>query len=393
MDFSLTDEQQMFRDMFRGFATKEVAKIAKHTDESEEPPLELLNKAAAQGFLAAAIPEDLGGAALDPLSYTLLIEEIAKACLSTAMTLVVHNSLVANPIVTRGNDDQKERWLPVLAESIGAFASTEPDAGSDSSRLATRATPSGPPALRAGHGQRSGDAYILNGVKTWVTNAAIAKAMIVLAQTDGGPALFVVDPATPGLKIGRREPTMGLRGVTFNTVYFDVVEVPVIDRIGNEGEGLAITQAAMTHLQLAVAAGALGITQNAVALGRGFAIERKQFGVAIATKQAIGNYFADCDIDIDALRHLIEYAAWLAAEGKDYTQAAIKAKMFGGKAARDAANHMLQVHGGYGFSSEYAISQLYRDARSLDFIGGTPQLGRVAIAQQVFGDSGLVIKP
>ena len=380
MDFSLTDEQQMFRDMFRGFATKEVAKIAKHTDESEEPPLELLNKAAAQGFLAAAIPEDLGGAALDPLSYTLLIEEIAKACLSTAMTLVVHNSLVANPIVTRSSDDQKERWLPVLAESIGAFASTEPDAGSDSSRLATRA-------------QRSGDAYILNGVKTWVTNAAIAKAMIVLAQTDGGPALFVVDPATPGLKIGRREPTMGLRGVTFNTVYFDVVEVPAIDRIGNEGEGLAIVQKAMRHLQLAVAAGALGITQNAVALGRGFAIERKQFGVAIATKQAIGNYFADCDIDIEALRHLIEYAAWLAAEGKDYTQAAIKAKMFGGKAARDAANRMLQVHGGYGFSSEYAISQLYRDARSLDFIGGTPQLGRVAIAQQVFGDSGLVIKP
>ena len=380
MDFSLTDEQQMFRDMFRGFATKEVAKIAKHTDESEEPPLELLNKAAAQGFLAAAIPENLGGAALDPLSYTLLIEEIAKACLSTAMTLVVHNSLAASPIVTRGSDDQKERWLPVLAESIGAFASTEPDAGSDTSRLATRA-------------KRSGDAYILNGVKIWVTNAAIAKAMIVLAQTDGGPALFVVDPATPGLKIGRREPTMGLRGVTFSTVYFDVVEVPAIDRIGNEGEGLAITQAAMTHLQLAVAAGALGITQSAVALGRGFAIERKQFGVAIATKQAIGNYFADCDIDIEALRHLIEYAAWLAAEGKDYTQAAIKAKMFGGKAARDAANRMLQVHGGYGFSSEYAISQLYRDARSLDFIGGTPQLGRVAIAQQVFADSGLVIKP
>ena len=380
MDFSLTDEQQMFRDMFRGFATKEVAKIAKHTDESEEPPLELLNKAAAQGFLAAAIPENLGGAALDPLSYTLLIEEIAKACLSTAMTLVVHNSLAASPIVTRGSDDQKERWLPVLAESIGAFASTEPDAGSDTSRLATRA-------------KRSGDAYIINGVKIWVTNAAIAKAMIVLAQTDGGPALFVVDPATLGLKIGRREPTMGLRGVTFSTVYFDVVEVPAIDRIGNEGEGLAITQAAMTHLQLAVAAGALGITQSAVALGRGFAIERKQFGVAIATKQAIGNYFADCDIDIEALRHLIEYAAWLAAEGKDYTQAAIKAKMFGGKAARDAANRMLQVHGGYGFSSEYAISQLYRDARSLDFIGGTPQLGRVAIAQQVFADSGLVIKP
>lgn len=380
MDFTLTEEQLSFRKLFRDFAAKEVAKIAKHTDESEQPPIDLFNKAAQQGFFAATIPEELGGAALDPLSYALLIEELAKACLSTAITIATHNSLVVYPIVLRGDDDQKDRWLSVLAENAGALAITEPEAGSDTSRIATRA-------------RRSGDGYVINGVKTWVTNAGIAKRLLVVAQTDGGPTAFVIDPAAPGVKLGRREPTTGLRGVTFHTVYFDAVGVSAADRLGAEGEGLVIAHTAFSHYQLAVAAAALGLHQHAVAQGRAFAIERKQFGVSIATKQGLGNYFADAEIDAEALRHLVEYAAWLAAEGKDFSKAALKAKLFGGKAARDAANRMLQVHGGYGFSDEYEISQLYRDARAFDLIGGTPQLGRVAIWQDVFADSGVVIKP
>lgn len=380
MDFSLTEEQIMFRDLFRDFAQKEVAKVSKHTDEVEEIPVALLKKAAGQGFLAATVPEELGGAALDLLSYGLLLEEIAKECMSTAVMLAVHNSLVNATLVKYGSDEQKEKWLPVLAENLGAFAATEPDAGSDTSRLATRA-------------KRAGDGYSLSGVKTWVSNAAPAKALLVLAQTEGGPAIFIVDPEKPGVKIGLREPTTGLRGVTINTVYFDFVEVAAADRLGHEGDGLLIAQAANAHLQLALAAVALGLAQGAVALGRSFAIDRKQFGVAIATKQALGNYFADCEIEQEALRHLIEYAAWLAADGKDYAPAALKAKLFGAKSARTAANLMLQVHGGYGFSNEYAISRLYRDAKALDFLGGTPQIGRVVIAQQVFADSGLAIKP
>src|SRR5512136_211900 len=168
MDFSLTEEQIMFRDLFRDFAQKEVAKVSKHTDEMEEPPMALLKKAAAQGFLAATVPEDLDGAGLDPLSYSLLLEEIARECMSTAVTLAVHNSLVNTTIVKYGSDEQKEKWLPILAENLGGFAATEPDAGSDTSRIATRATPSGPPAQSAGHGQRQGDGYLLSGVKTWV---------------------------------------------------------------------------------------------------------------------------------------------------------------------------------------------------------------------------------
>ena len=380
MDFSLTEEQSSFRKLFRDFVAKEVAKVAKHTDETEEPPIELFNKAAQQGFFAAMIPEDLGGAALDPLSYTLLIEELAKACMSTAITIATHNSLIVYPIVTRGNDAQKDNWLSVLAENAGALALNEPDAGSDTSRLSTRA-------------KKNGDGYILNGVKTWVTNAGIAKLLLVIAQADGGPTAFVIDPATPGVKIGHREPTTGLRGVTLHTVYFDAVGVSEADRLGNEGEGLSLLQTALSHFQLAVAAAALGLDEHAVAQGRAFAIERKQFGVSIATKQGLGNYFAEAEINAEVLRHQIEYAAWLYEQGKDFAAAALKAKLFGAHAARETANHMLQVHGGYGFSDEYTISQLYRDARALDLLGGTPQVGRIAVWQEVFADSGVVIKP
>jgi alkylation response protein AidB-like acyl-CoA dehydrogenase len=380
MDFSLTEEQSSFRKLFRDFVAKEVAKAAKHIDESEEPPIDLLNKAAQQGFFAATSPEDLGGAALDPLSYTLLIEELAKACMSTTITIATHNSLVVYPIVSRGDDEQKENWLSVLAENAGALALNEPDAGSDTSRLSTRA-------------KKNSDGYVINGVKTWVTNAGIAKLLLVIAQADGGPTAFVIDPATPGVKIGHREPTTGLRGVTFNTVYFDAVGVSEADRLGAEGEGLSLLQTALSHFQLAVAAAALGLDEHAVGQGRAFAIERKQFGVSIATKQGLGNYFADAEVNAEVLRHQIEYAAWLCEQGKDFASAALKAKLFGARVAREAANHMLQVHGGYGFSDEYTISQLYRDARALDLLGGTPQVGRIAVWQEVFADSGVVIKP
>jgi hypothetical protein len=380
MDFALSEEQLMFRDLFRDFAQKEVAKMAVHIDETEALPVGLLKRASAQGLLAATIPEELAGAALDPLSYCLLLEELAKECMSTAAALAVHNSLVTATLVKYGSAEQRDKWLPVLAEDLGGFAATEPDAGSDTSRIATRA-------------RRSGATYSLGGVKTWVSNAALAKTLLVLAQTEGGPAIFIVDPAAPGVKIGHREPTTGLRGVTINTVYFDFVELAEADRLGSEGDGLIIAQAANAHLQLALAAAALGLAEGAVKLGKFFAVDRKQFGVSIATKQGLGNYFADCEIEQEALRHLIEHAAWLASEGKDYALAALKAKMFGAKIARTATNWMLQVHGGYGFSNEYAISRLYRDAKALDFLGGTPQIGRVVIAQQVFADSGLAITP
>ncbi|HJW83007.1 MAG TPA: acyl-CoA dehydrogenase family protein [Anaerolineae bacterium] len=387
MDFSLSEEQQSFRKLFADFVRKEVAKVAEHTDKAEEPPLDLLRKAALQGFLGGPIPEDYGGAGLDQVSYSLLIESIAKECLSTAAIVGMHTSFVAQTVLDFGNDEQKERWLPALAsgEAIGALAMTEPDAGSDPLRIATRAV-------------KEGDEFVLNGVKAWVGNASIAGLLLVMAASDPaangkGLTAFLVEPKTPGVKIGRREPTMGLRGLPVNTIYFDGVRVPPSDRLGEDGQGLAIGQRAVNAVRVALAAAALGCAEGALELGRNFAIERKQFGVPIGTKQAIGNYFADSAAEIEALRWLVMRAAWLADQKQDNAEAASMAKLIGARVAREVANRMLQVHGGYGFSDEYAISKVYRDARSLDIVGGTGQLQRVALAQKVFEGSGLKIAP
>ncbi len=387
MDFSLSEEQQMFRGLFDDFARKEVAKVAEHVDQAEEPPLDLLRKAAAQGFLGGPIPEDYGGAALDHISYAMLVESIARECLSTATIIGMHTSLVGETINDHGTDEQKERWLPALAsgESIGAFAMTEPDAGSDPSRISTRAV-------------KDGDVYVLNGVKTWVGNGAIAGLLLVITSTNAqangkGLSAFVVDAKTPGVKIGYREPTMGLRGLPVNAVYFDEVHVAQSDCLGEDGQGLSIGLHAVNHLRVALAAAALGCAEGALALGKAFAIERKQFGVSIATKQALGNYFADSVAEIEALRWLVMRAAWLADQGQDNRDAAAMAKLVGARVAREVANRMLQVHGGYGFSDEYAISRIYRDARALDLLGGTGQIQRVVLWQSVFEDSSVQIQP
>jgi len=387
MDFSLSEEQQMFRKMFDEFARKEVAKVAEHTDKAEESPGDVLRKAAAQGFLGGPIPEAYGGAGLDHVSYAMLVESIARECLSTAIIVGMHTSLVGETILEFGTDEQKERWLPALAsgEPIGAFAMTEPDAGSDPSRIATRAL-------------KDGDGYVLHGVKSWVSNAAIAGVLIVIASSDPpangkGLSAFVVPADAPGLKIGRREPTMGLRGLPINTVYFDGVRVPASDRLGEEGHGMSIGLRAVNHMRLALGAAALGCAEGALELGKRFAVERKQFGVAIATKQALGNYFADSAADVEALRWLVMHAAWLADLKQDNRDAVSMCKLTGARVARDVSNRMLQVHGGYGFSDEYAISRVYRDARALDLIGGTAQIQRVLLWRKVFEDSGLAIAP
>jgi len=387
MDFGLTDEQQMFRDMFRSFSQKEIARAAEHTDKEEQLPPELLNKAAEQGMLGALVPDTLGGAALDPLSYTLMLEEIGKACLSTAAVICMHTSLATQAVLDFGSDDQKGRWLPALAagEVIGSFALTEPDAGSDAQSVSTRAV-------------RDGSDYVLTGEKSWVGNAGIAGLFVVFAATDPkangrGMSAFVLEKDMPGLKVGHREPTLGLRGATFHTVYLDGVRVPVTNRLGGEGDGWKVASNSLEHVQLALGAAGLGIAQAALDAGRAFAVERKQFGVPIATKQAIGDYFAETVIEIESLRHLIHYAAWLAEQKQSFASEAAMVKVLAARTARNATNRMLQVHGGYGFSAEYSISRLYRDARALDLMGSTPQIQRVLLARHVFEGTGVQVKP
>lgn len=387
MDFSLNEEQRMFQKMFRDFVTNEVAPLAEETDQEEKPPLELLPKAAMQGFLGAVLPEDYEGVALDTISYCLLLEEIARACTSTAMTISVHNGLAAKTILDNGSDEQRRKYLEAMAfgEKIGCFALTEPAAGSDPTALETRA-------------RRDGEEYVLNGLKTWASNGEIADLFLVFAVTDAeagarGISAFIIEKATPGFKVGYREPTMGLRGLTCNTLYLDDCRVPAENLLGGEGEGFKIAMKALDFSRLSLSAICLGGAQAALEAGVEFAAEREQFGGPIATKQAIQNFIADTAAEIEALRYLVYHTAWLVDQGEPYTREASIAKLLGSETAMQAAHRMLQVHGGFGYMKEYAIERMYRDFRALKIMEGTSEIQRFVIARDIFKEKGLAIRP
>lgn len=386
MDFSLTEEQQMFRDLFRGFAEKEVARVAEHTDKTEEPPVEVLQKAAAQGFLGATIPEPYGGAGLDYLTFTLLADEIAKHCLSTAITISIHTLLASMSILDAGTEEQKQKYLPRLAGGeLASFALTEPDAGSDPGSLQTRA-------------RRENGTFHLDGVKNWVSNGGLASVHVVFASTEPGKrhqglSAFIVEKDSPFVMVGHREPTLGLRGMDIRTIYFEDGHVPADNLLGPLNGGWPIVLRAFNRVRLGLAAAALGAAEGALALGVKFAAERRQFGVPIAQKQAIQNYVADCAVEIESLRHLVHYTAWLADTGQDFGRQASMAKYLGARVAKDTANKMLQVHGGYGFSDEYTISRIHRDVRALRLLGGTDEIQRYAVARGIFDEKGLKIQP
>ena len=388
MDFALNEEQRMFQKMFRDFVTNEVAPLAEEIDHEEKPPLKLLPKAAMQGFLGALLPEDHEGVALDAISYCLLLEELAKACTSTAMTISVHNGLVSKTILDNGSDEQKGKYLESMAfgEKIGSFALTEPAAGSDVTALETRAS------------QDGGEDYILNGCKTWASNGEIADIFLVFAVTDPeagskGISAFIVEKGTPGFKVGYREPTLGLRGLTCNTLYLDDCRVPAENLLGHEGKGLKIALKALDFSRLSLSAICLGGAEAALEAGVQFAIEREQFGGPIALKQAIQNFIADTAAEIEALRYLVYHAAWLADQGEPYTRYASIAKLIGSEVAMRAANKMLQVHGGFGYMKEYAIERMYRDFRALKIMEGTSEIQRFVIARDILKEKGLAIRP
>lgn len=382
MDFTFSEEQEMFFTMFRDFSTKEVAPQAEELDHEERPPLDTLRKAAQQGFLGATLPEDYFGAELDYLSYALLIETLAKDCMSTAVTLATHVSLAAMAILEHGSDAQKEEWLPLLAagEAFGAFALTEPDAGSDTQVLQTRARP-------------DGDAYVLDGIKSWVANGEIAGLFLVFAQGPEGMDAFLIPKDAPGLTVGYREPTLGLRSMTFNTLYLEDCRVEHANRLGGPGDGEMVAQQARNWMAVALAAAGLGVSEDALAVAAQYATERVQFDVPIAEKQAIQNYVAEAKIEIEALRYLVYHAAWLVEQGGDLTFEASVVKAFSARVARNITNHMVQVMGGYGFMEDYPMARKYRDARALDIIGGPTKLHHFRVAQRIFANLDFEITP
>ena len=387
MDFALNEEQRMFQKMFRDFVTNEVAPLAEEIDQEEKLPRNVLEKAAMQGFLGALLPEEYEGVALDAISYCLLLEELAKACTSTAMAISVHNGLASKTILDNGSDEQKGKYLEPMAfgDKIGCFAMSEPAAGSDATALETRAS-------------RDSEDYVLDGCKTWASNGEIADIFLVFAITDPGAgakgmSAFIVEKGTPGFKVGYREKTLGLRGLTCNTLYFDDCRVPAENLLGREGEGFKIAMEALDFSRLSLSAICLGGAQAALEAGVQFATEREQFGGLLAMKQAIQNFIADTAAEIEALRYLVYHTAWLADTGEPYTRAASIAKLIGSEVAMRAANKMLQVHGGFGYMKEYAIERMYRDFRALQIVEGTNEIQRFVIARDIFKEKGLAIRP
>lgn len=382
MDFALSEEQRMFRDMFRNFAAKEVAPRAEEIDHAETMPKELLRKAVDQGFLGATIPEDYGGAALDNVSYVLLLENLSTACASLAVTVATHVSLVAMSLLESGTDAQKEEWLPAMAagEAIGAFALSEPDAGSDMLALETRAVP-------------DGDEVVLDGVKTWVANGELAGLFLVFARGPQGVDAYLVPRDAPGLTVGYREPTLGLRSVYFNTVYLEGCRVPQANRLGGPGEGASIAKRAVDRMAIALAAVGLGLAESSVDAAAQYATERVQFDVPIGKKQAIQNYIANAYAETEALRYLVYRAAWLMDQGEDFSVDASLVKAFGARIARSVTNWMLQVFGGYGFMEDYPMARKYRDARVLGIIGGPTEIHLFNVARHIFAQKDLVIVP
>ena len=382
MDFALSEEQKMFRAMFEDFSTNEIAPIAEDLDHEETPPLDLLQKASRQGLLGATLPEEYFGAALDFVSYVLLIEALARDSMSIAVTLGTHMSWVAMAILEHGSDAQKEEYLPLLAagEAIGAFALTEPDAGTDARALETRV-------------ELDGEDSVLNGVKTWVANGEIAGLFLVFARGPQGIDAFLVPEDTPGLTVGYREPTLGLRNVPFNTLYLEGCRVPVANRLGEEGAGWKIAQRSQQRMAVTLGAAALGVAVDSVDVGVQFATERVQFGVPIAEKQAIQNYVAESTVEVEALRYLVYHGAWQVDQGNDLGFDASVVKAFSARVARSVTDRMVQVLGGYGYMEDYPMARKYRDARALGLIAGPTELHNVRIAEDVFAGRDVEIAP
>ncbi len=379
MDFEFTEEQQMIRKMVRDFAEREIMPIAQETDETGEFPWETIHKMAPLGLLGLPIPEEYGGAGADNVSFTIALEEIARACGSTAITLDAHTSLACEPIYLFGTEEQKRKYLVPMArgEKLGAFGLTEPEAGSDAGATKTRAV-------------LDGDEWVINGQKIFITNGSIADVVIIAAVTDPekgprGISNFIVEKDTPGFRPGREEEKMGLKGSVTSELFFDDCRVPKENLLGKEGDGFKQFLIALDGGRIAIGAMAVGLAQAAFEKAVAYSKERVQFGQPIANFQAIQWMIADMATEIDAARLLVYRAAWLKDKGVRFTKEAAMAKLYASEAAERACYKALQIHGGYGYMKEYDVERYYRDNRLCAIAEGTSEIQRLVIARQVLG--------
>lgn len=378
MEHELSSLHASIRDAARAFAAAEVAPFARQWDEQERLPRELFSKLGAVGFLGIRIPEEYGGAGLDTLAYALIVEELARADGSVALTVASHNGLGTSHIATFGTEEQRRRYLPRLAsgEMLGAWALTEPGSGSDAADLATRAV-------------RRGDHWVLNGSKQFITQGSIGGVCVVLASTDPtakqrGITAFAVEHGTVGFHASSHLQKLGCRAS--DTAELSLVDVEIDDgqRIGALGAGFSDALQILDRGRISIAAMALGIGEAALAAAIAYSKDRRQFGQAIAEFQAIQWKIADSRAELDAARLLTWRAAWLADRGGSYRREAAMAKLYAAEACSRVCNRALQVHGGYGFIREYPVERYLRDAKLCEIGEGTSEIQRLVIARQIF---------
>ncbi|MBH8597876.1 MULTISPECIES: acyl-CoA dehydrogenase [unclassified Thermoactinomyces] len=377
MDLRLTDEQAMMRKMVRDFACEEITPLISRMEENDEFPRALISKMGEIGLMGIPVPEEYGGAGADFLSYILAIEEIAKVSAAVSVILAVHTSVCTLPILKCGTEEQKQKYVTRLAsgEQVGAFALTEPHAGSDAARIRTGA-------------RRVGDKYILNGSKVFITNAEAADVFLTFAVTDPsrgkkGITAFIVDRDTPGFRVGEKEKKMGLHGSGTCELIFEEAEVPAENRLGEEGEGYKVALSNLAGGRIGIAAQALGIAQGAFDAALSYAKERNQFGKPIAKQQAIQFKLADMATEIEAARLLTYRAADLRAQGKHCRLEAAMAKRFATDVAMKTAVEAVQIFGGYGYTREFPVERFFRDAKVTQIYEGTNEIQRIVIANEL----------
>jgi butyryl-CoA dehydrogenase len=380
VDFKFTEEHNMLRDMVRKFVDQDVKPIAAKIDKEKAIPEELLKKAAELGLMGIPFPEEYGGSDLGETGACIMLEELGHGCASTAVTISAHQSLASSSIYFDGTDEQKEKYLVPLAkgEKLGAFALTEPQAGSDASNLLTFA-------------EKDGNHYILNGTKNWVTNGINSNVVIVFAMTEKGAghhgiSTFIVEKGWEGFSTGKKEDKLGIRASDTCELYFDDCRVPVKNRIGEEGQGFKIAMKTLDGGRIGIASQALGIAQAALERSVEYSKERKQFGEYIERFGAIQDKLADMATEISAARLLTHRAAYLKDNGKQFNSEAAMAKSFASTVAMRASTECVQIFGGYGYMQEYGVERLMRDAKITQIYEGTSEIQQLVIARSLLGD-------
>jgi alkylation response protein AidB-like acyl-CoA dehydrogenase len=378
MSIKFTDEQLMIQTMVRDFSREVIAPTAAERDKTKEFPGDNLKQLGELGFMGMMVPPEYNGSGADTISYVLALSEVAYSCASTAVVMSVHNSIVCESILRYGTEDQKQRFLKPLAtgEIIGAFALTEPNAGSDPVRQTTKAV-------------RDGDSYILNGTKRFITTGKNAGVVIVTAKTDEtkrhkGISAFLVKKETPGFTTGPLEDKMGLRGSDTVDLIFEDCRVPAKDMLGEEGDGFKIAMTGLDGGRIGISAQSVGVAQAAFDAAVQYAKEREQFGQSISRFQGLRWMVADMATDIEAARQLMLSASAMKDRGENYTAQASMAKLFSSEMVNRVTATALQLHGGYGYIKEYPVERYYRDARVFTIYEGTSEIQRIVISNHVF---------